>query len=64
VIVRADTRGRAVDGLIEALSAFEIQGIKHNIPAVLAVLRSDAFRAGQVHTGLISEVLLQKKKAA
>ncbi len=63
VIVRADTRGRAVDGLIEALSAFEIQGIKHNIPAVLAVLRSEAFRAGQVHTGLIPEVLATKKAA-
>ena len=64
VIVRAQTREQAVDGLIEALAAFEIQGIKHNIPAVLAVLRSEAFRAGQVHTGLIPEVLLQKKKAA
>jgi acetyl-CoA carboxylase biotin carboxylase subunit len=63
VIVRADTRKRAVDALIEALSAFEIQGIKHNIPAVLAVLRSEAFRAGRVHTGLIPEVLSQKKVA-
>jgi acetyl-CoA carboxylase biotin carboxylase subunit len=63
VIVRADTRERAVDGLIEALSAFEIQGIKHNIPAVLAVLRSEAFRAGRVHTGLIPEVLSQRKVA-
>jgi acetyl-CoA carboxylase biotin carboxylase subunit len=57
VIVRANTRDRAVDHLIEALSAFEIQGIKHNIPAVLAVLRSEPFRAGRVHTGLIPEVL-------
>jgi acetyl-CoA carboxylase biotin carboxylase subunit len=63
VIVRADTRERAVDALIEALSDFEIQGIKHNIPAVLAVLRSEPFRAGRVHTGLISEVLSQRKAA-
>ena len=63
VIVRADTRERAVDGLIDALAAFEIQGIKHNIPAVLAVLRSEAFRAGRVHTGLIPEVLSQRKVA-
>jgi acetyl-CoA carboxylase biotin carboxylase subunit len=63
VIVRADTRERAVDGLIEALSAFEIQGIKHNIPAVLAVLRSEPFRAGRVHTGLIPEVLVTKRAA-
>jgi acetyl-CoA carboxylase biotin carboxylase subunit len=57
VIVRGETRERAVDNLIEALTAFEIQGIKHNIPAVLAVLRSEPFRAGRVHTGLIPEVM-------
>jgi acetyl/propionyl-CoA carboxylase alpha subunit len=50
-----------VDHLIEALTAFEIQGIKHNIPAVLAVLRSEPFRAGRVHTGLIPEVLKSGK---
>jgi acetyl-CoA carboxylase biotin carboxylase subunit len=61
VIVRAETRERAVDHLIEALTAFEIQGIKHNIPAVLAVLRSEPFRAGRVHTGLIPEVLKSGK---
>ncbi len=63
VIVHAETRERAVDGLIEALAAFDIEGIKHNIPAVLAVLRSEPFRAGRVHTGLIPEVLSQKKAA-
>jgi acetyl-CoA carboxylase, biotin carboxylase subunit len=63
VIVRAETRERAVDGLIDALAAFEIQGIKHNIPAVLAVLRSEPFRAGRVHTGIIADVLAQKKAA-
>jgi len=60
VIVHEDTRERAVHKLIEALEAFEIQGLKHNIPAVLAVLRSESFRAGRVHTGLIGEVLGQK----
>jgi len=63
VIVRAETREGAVEALIEALAAFEIQGIKHNIPAVLAVLRSEPFRAGRVHTGLIPEVLAQKRAA-
>ena len=57
VIVHAETRERAIDRLIGALEAFEIQGPKVNIPAVLAVLRSEAFRAGRVHTGLIAEVL-------
>jgi acetyl-CoA carboxylase biotin carboxylase subunit len=64
VIVHAATRERAIERLIEALSAFEIQGPKVNIPAVLAVLRSEAFRAGHVHTGLIAEVLAQRKAAA
>ena len=62
VIVRADTREAAIDRLIAALDAFEIQGLKHNIPAVLAVLRSEPFRAGRVHTGLIPEVLGRKSK--
>lgn len=61
VIVHADTRVHAIDRLVEALEAFEIQGLKNNIPAVLAILRSEAFRAGDVHTGLIPELLGKKK---
>ncbi|HSN42009.1 MAG TPA: biotin carboxylase, partial [Burkholderiales bacterium] len=61
VIVHADTREAAIGNLIYALEQFEIQGIKNNIPAVLAILRSEPFRAGQVHTGLIPEVLGKKK---
>ncbi len=60
VIVHADTRGAAIDTLIAALEAFEIQGLKHNIPAVLTILKSERFRAGQVHTGLIPEVMKKK----
>jgi acetyl-CoA carboxylase, biotin carboxylase subunit len=60
VIVHAGTRDQAIEQLIVALEAFDIQGIKHNIPAVLAVLRSEPFRAGRVHTGLIAEVMIKK----
>ena len=60
VIVHAATREQAVDRLVEALAAFEIQGPKNNIPAVLAVLRSEAFRSGEVHTGIIGQVLARK----
>ena len=60
VIVRADTREQAIDRLVQALEAFEIQGPKNNIPAVLAILRSEPFRAGRVHTGLIGEVTGKK----
>ena len=61
VIVKAATREQAIDRLVGALEAFEIQGPKNNIPAVLAVLRSDAFRSGDVHTGIIAQVLARKQ---
>ncbi len=60
VIVHAAMRAQAIERLIEGLGAFEIQGPKNNIPAVLAVLRSDAFRSGEVHTGIIPQVLGKK----
>ena len=60
VIAHAPTRDAAIDKLNEALDAFEIQGVKNNIPAVVAVLRSEPFRAGDVHTGIIPEVLKKK----
>jgi acetyl-CoA carboxylase biotin carboxylase subunit len=61
VIVSAATRDEAIEKLVSALEAFEIQGPKNNIPAVLTVLRSEQFRAGQVHTGLIPELLGKKR---
>jgi biotin carboxylase len=63
VIVKAPTRDRAIDQLVDALQAFDIQGLKHNIPAVVAILKSEAFRNGEVHTGIVSEVLARPKKA-
>ena len=62
VIVHATSREAAIERLVQALGAFDIKGLKTNIPAVLAVLRSDPFRSGQVHTGIIPEVLAQAKK--
>jgi acetyl-CoA carboxylase biotin carboxylase subunit len=61
VIVHADTRDAAIERLTGALESFEIEGVKSNIPAVLAILRSEPFRAGHVHTGLIPEVLAKTK---
>ncbi len=60
VIVRAATRGAAIDRLVEALEGFDIQGLKHNIPAVVNILRSSQFREGRVHTGIIGEVTGRK----
>jgi acetyl-CoA carboxylase biotin carboxylase subunit len=57
VIARGASRAEAIDRLVEALGAFRIEGVKHNIPALVAILASGEFRAGQVHTGLAAEVV-------
>ena len=61
VIVKGTTRSQAIDTLVTALQAFDIQGLKHNIPAVVAILQSDGFRSGEVHTGIVSQVLARPK---
>ena len=63
VIVHAATREAAIGRLAQALEAFDIKGPKTNIPAVLAILRSEQFQSGAVHTGLIPEVLAARKAA-
>lgn len=57
VIVHEHDRNTVLNRLCEALENFEVAGVKTNIPALLAILRSEPFRAGQVHTGLVGEVL-------
>ena len=57
VIARGATRREAIDRLLEALAEFRIAGIKHNIPALCAILASEEFREGRVHTGLAAEVV-------
>ena len=61
VIVHAPTRAAAIDRLVEALAVFRIEGVKHNIPALIEILASAEFRAGQVHTGLVAEVRASNK---
>ncbi len=63
VIVHDSNRDAAIGKLVAALEAFDIKGPKTNIPAVLAILRSEQFRSGMVHTGIIPEVLAQAKKS-
>jgi acetyl-CoA carboxylase biotin carboxylase subunit len=57
VIGKGKDRQQAIDRLIAALENFEIEGIKSNIPALVQILRSDSFRAGDVHTGLTAEII-------
>jgi acetyl-CoA carboxylase biotin carboxylase subunit len=61
VIVKGATRDQAIERLVHALRAFDIQGLKHNIPAVIAILESETFASGAVHTGIVAEVLARQK---
>ncbi|MDH3248184.1 MAG: biotin carboxylase [Acidimicrobiia bacterium] len=60
VVVHAPTRNEAIYRLAAALMEFEIAGVKHNIPALTALLESQEFREGRVHTGLAETVVSHK----
>jgi len=49
-------RPQAIDRLIAALSQFCVEGIKTTIPTNIAILMSDRYAAGDVHTGFIQEL--------
>jgi len=55
VIASAETRDLAIERLLVALREFPILGIRTNIPFVIRVLDSAAFRAGAVHTGFLDQ---------
>ena len=57
VIAHAPTREQAIHKLADALCAFEVQGVKTNIPFVQRILDFDGFVAGRVHTGQAQDVL-------
>ena len=57
VIAHATSRSEAIDKLIAALQVFRIEGVKHNVPALIPILDSDEFRGGQVHTGLAAKIV-------
>jgi acetyl-CoA carboxylase biotin carboxylase subunit len=60
VIIHRPTREGARTALMEALREFRIEGVKSNIPALLAVLDSEEFTSGRPHTGLVGEVIARK----
>jgi len=53
VIATAETRDLAIARLSSALRDFPVLGIRTNIPFLVRVLESEAFRAGRVHTGFL-----------
>jgi urea carboxylase len=53
IIARGATRAEAIAHLREALVATRIDGVETNRAYLIEILDDDAFRAGQVHTGLL-----------
>ena len=56
VIAHGETRQQAIISLVAGLEGFVIRGVKHNIPALMAILQAETFMNGEVHTDLASEV--------
>ena len=55
LITHAKTREEAIEAQARALDAFAIDGIRHNIPFLAALMRHERFRAGRLSTGFIAE---------
>jgi len=55
LITWAPTRLEAADLQIEALDAFRIKGLSHNVDFLSAIMQHDRFRSGELTTGFIAE---------
>jgi propionyl-CoA carboxylase alpha chain len=55
LVTHAATRTAAIDAQADALDAFTIEGIRHNIPFLSAIMQHPRWRAGALSTGFIAE---------
>ncbi|QIK78501.1 acetyl/propionyl/methylcrotonyl-CoA carboxylase subunit alpha [Sphingomonas piscis] len=55
LVTWGSTRNAAIDTQIEALDAFEIEGIGHNVDFLSALMQHPRFRSGEITTGFIAE---------
>ena len=55
LVTHGKTRGEAIDAQADALDAFVIEGIRHNIPFLAAIMGHPRWRAGKLSTGFIGE---------
>ena len=55
LVTHAPTREQAIDAQADALDAFVIDGIRHNIPFLSALMAHKRWRAGKLSTGFIAE---------
>jgi propionyl-CoA carboxylase alpha chain len=55
LVTHAPTRAAAIDLQADALDAFVIDGVEHNIPFLAALMRHPRWREGRLSTGFIAE---------
>jgi propionyl-CoA carboxylase alpha chain len=55
LVTHAPTRTGAIDLQAQALDAFYIDGIQHNIPFLTALMQHERWREGRLSTGFIAE---------
>jgi propionyl-CoA carboxylase alpha chain len=55
LVTHAPTREAAIEAQADALDAFVIDGIRHNIPFLAALMAHKRWRAGKLSTGFINE---------
>src|ERR1700694_470012 len=55
LVTSAASRGEAIDAQASALDQFAIDGIRHNIPFLAAVMQNERFRSGNLSTAFIAE---------
>lgn len=55
VITHGATRAEAITRMRAALAGYRIGGVVTNLPQLRAIAATDAFRAGETHTGFLTE---------
>jgi len=55
LIASGGTREAAIERMADALDAFCIEGLSHNLPFLAALVRTERFRAGALSTAFIAE---------
>ena len=63
LIVWCDTRDHAIERMLRALNEYHVGGIRSNIQLFQTILRDSDFRAGNLHTGYLDQVLRNPTKA-
>jgi propionyl-CoA carboxylase alpha chain len=55
LVTHAPTRAAAIDAQADALDAFVVDGVQHNIPFLAALMAHPRWREGRLSTGFIAE---------